>query len=110
MDHGLQYALGWPPHKRVAESSEGGVAPRRAPRLAGDSLLRQEAGRGDHGEAAVGELLLLHQPELLRVGRLEAQRVETEVAGVVALAQRLRGGRRLRVELLPALGDADLLG
>merc|ERR1719263_1329257 len=49
---------------------EGGVAPVRAPRLAADGLLGEEAGGRDHREAAVRELLLLHQPELLGVLRL----------------------------------------
>merc|ERR1719331_2456661 len=85
---------------------EVGEAPVGAPRLVGDGLLREEARGGDHGEAAVRELLLLHQPELRRVGRLEVERVEVEVARVVAVAERLLGRLRVRVELLPALGDA----
>eukprot|EP00964_Phaeocystis_antarctica_P129070 scaffold92917_cov78-Phaeocystis_antarctica.AAC.2 len=59
-----------------AHSLEGGVAPVRAPRLPTDSLLRQEAGGRDHRKAAVRELLLLHQTELVRVLRLEVERVE----------------------------------
>ena len=46
----------------------------------GDRLLRKEAGGGDHPEASVRELLLLHQRELGRVLRGEAERVEAEVA------------------------------
>ena len=38
-----------------------GAAPVGAPRLAGDGLLREETCRGNHREAAVGELLLLHE-------------------------------------------------
>merc|ERR1712159_220967 len=46
--------------------------PVRAPRLTCDGLLREEACRGDHGEAAVLQLLGLHLLELCRVGRLQA--------------------------------------
>merc|ERR1719487_2689972 len=77
--------------------SEAGVAPVRAPRLARDGLLRQEASGGDHREAAVRELLLLHQAELGRVLRLERERVEAEVTRVVARLER-------------RLGLADVLG
>ena len=56
------------------------------------------------------ELLLLHVEELLRVLRLDLERVEAEVARHVALAQRLRRRVGALVELLPPLGDARLLG
>merc|ERR1719261_504689 len=82
----------------------------RAPGVAGDGLLREEAGRGDHGEAAVRELLLLHQAELLRVLRLEVERVKAEVAGVVARAERGLGLELLAVELAEAEVDAEGLG
>mmetsp|Transcript_81134 Transcript_81134/g.196946 ORF Transcript_81134/g.196946 Transcript_81134/m.196946 type:complete len:232 (+) Transcript_81134:112-807(+) len=91
-------------------SLEGGVAPPRAPRLPADSLLRQEAGGRDHCKAAMRELLLLHQTELVGVLRLEVERVEGQVARVVALAQRRRGLVGRGVDLGPAPGDADLLG
>merc|ERR1719231_23074 len=61
----------------------------RAPRGAGDGLLRHEAGGGEHAQAAVRELLLLHDAELGGVLRLEAERVEAEVARGVALLERL---------------------
>merc|ERR1712127_395464 len=72
------------------EVVEGDVL--RAPRVAGGSLLRQEAGRSEHAEAAVRELLLLHEAELGRVLRREAERVEAEVARHVARAEALEGG------------------
>merc|ERR1719478_1058508 len=89
---------------------EGGVAPDRAPGLAGDGLLQQEGGGGEHGEAAVRELLLLHLAELGGVLGLEAERVEAEVARVVAGAE---GGLRLEllaVQLTEAGLDAERLG
>merc|ERR1719478_1962818 len=89
---------------------EGGVAPDRAPGLAGDGLLQQEGGGGEHGEAAVRELLLLHLAELGGVLGLEAERVEAEVARVVAGAE---GGLRLEllaVQLTEARLDAERLG
>ena len=59
MPHATYCATGVP--KRGC--SEGGVAPVRAPCLAGDALLREEARGGDHRKAAVAELLLLHETE-----------------------------------------------
>merc|ERR1719453_2808012 len=67
------------------EVLEGDVL--RAPRVAGDGLLRHEARRGEHAQPAVRELLLLHDAELGRVLRREAERVEAEVAGRVAGAE-----------------------
>merc|ERR1719152_107482 len=62
-----------------------------------DELLRDEAGDGEHRDAAVLELLGLHGLVLGRVRGLEAQRVEPDVARVVRLLQleeRLAGGGR----------------
>merc|ERR1719353_2468 len=84
-------------------------APVSTPRLAGDGLLQQEARRPKHGQATVRELALLHDAQLRRVLRPDVRRVEAEVARDVSVAQGLRRGARLRVELLPALGDAHLL-
>merc|ERR1719247_2106911 len=82
-----------------------------APRLLGDGLLREEARRGDHAEPRVGELLLLHQAELGRVGRREAERVEADLAGLVAGAEgrgaRDDGGRLTRLLGELAEGDGD---
>merc|ERR1719247_1177581 len=100
----------WPLQKVRAARLERRVAPVRAPRVAGDGLLREEARGGDHREAAVRELLLLHLAELGGVLGREVERVEAELARHVAVAQRLRGRLRLGVELLEALGDARLLG
>merc|ERR1719201_907250 len=61
----------------------------RAPRVAGDGLLRHEARRREHAQPAVRELLLLHDAELGRVLRREAERVEAEVARRVAGAEAL---------------------
>merc|ERR1719248_31301 len=58
-----------------------------APRVARDGLLEQEAHGADHGDTAVGELLLLHLGEQLRVLRLDAGGVPAEVARHVALAE-----------------------
>eukprot|EP00964_Phaeocystis_antarctica_P001916 scaffold1000_cov68-Phaeocystis_antarctica.AAC.9 len=95
------------------ESLEGarlevGQAVRGAPGGLGDRLLREEARRGDHAQARVRQLLLLHQTELGRVLRGEAERVEAEVARLVARAQRGLGLELLAVEL--AEGDADAVG
>merc|ERR1740127_267557 len=57
-----------------------GRAPEGAPRVARDGLLREEAGGGDHGEARMRQLLLLHERELLRVLGREAERVKAQVA------------------------------
>merc|ERR1719409_1797460 len=50
-------------------------------------LLDDHAGGGEHGEAAVLELLGLHLLERLGVLGIEAERVEVEVAGGVARAE-----------------------
>merc|ERR1719163_1648686 len=47
--------------------------------LAGDALLHDHAGDGDHGEPAVVELLILHREQLGGVRRLEAEGVKAEV-------------------------------
>ena len=64
------------PLSRGIARLEVGEAPRRAPGRLGHRLLREEAGRGDHREAAVRELLLLHQAELSGVLGLEAEGIE----------------------------------
>eukprot|EP00964_Phaeocystis_antarctica_P031999 scaffold18105_cov60-Phaeocystis_antarctica.AAC.3 len=74
-----------------------------------DALLDDHTGNGDHGEAAVVELLGLHLLELRGVGRLEAERVEAEVvARDVLRLHRPRGLRRRReVEGREDLRDGD---
>merc|ERR1719454_2241395 len=67
--------------------SERRIAPIRTPGGFGDRFLREESGRRDHSEATVRELLLLHQPELLRILRLEAERVEAQVPRIITLLQ-----------------------
>ena len=67
---------------------EVGQAVDGAPGVLGDRLLREEARRRDHREARVGELLLLHDAELGRVLRREAERVEADLARHVARAER----------------------
>eukprot|EP00965_Chrysotila_dentata_P239946 6203394-Pleurochrysis_carterae.AAC.1 len=64
-------------------SLQVGEAPVGAPGVARHSLLREEASGGEHSQAAVLELLGLHGNELLLGVRLEAERVEAEVAGRV---------------------------
>merc|ERR1711990_1146604 len=69
-------------------------------------LLPDHAGDADHSEPAVVELLGLHLPELGRAGRLEAERVEAEVA-------RLRVGAQsplLALERTLELEDGEDLG
>merc|ERR1719482_448516 len=51
-----------------------------APRGARGRLLREEARRGEHAQPAARELLLLHLAQLGRVGRLQPERVEVQVA------------------------------
>merc|ERR1719424_2292378 len=89
---------------------EVGEADRGAPGLLGDRLLRKEARRGDHGHARVRQLLLLHQGELGRVLRGEAERVEAQVARRVARAQGGLGLELLAVELAEGHADAERLG
>mmetsp|Transcript_21400 Transcript_21400/g.65113 ORF Transcript_21400/g.65113 Transcript_21400/m.65113 type:complete len:286 (-) Transcript_21400:44-901(-) len=79
------------------------------PRLAAHGLLRHEAGRRKHGEAAMRELALLHGAEFRRVLGLEAKRVETEVARVVVIPKALHVVHAL-VRVGPALLDAEGLG
>merc|ERR1719238_178123 len=74
-----------------------------APRLARGRLLRDEARRGEHAQPAVRELLRLHLAQLGRVGRLEAERIEVQVARHVPRLQRLHVGR-----VLLRVGPADL--
>merc|ERR1719231_2091338 len=70
----------------------------------------KEGRRGEHGKAPVLQLALLNELELDRVLRLDVGRVEAEVTGHVAVAERLAVGRLGdRVKLLPPLGDAHLL-
>ena len=78
------------------------------PRVARDGLLREEARGGDHAEAAVRELLLLHGAELGRVGRLEAERIEADVSGVIRVTERPQLGP-VSVRLLPAFDRAESL-
>merc|ERR1719353_1755532 len=87
----------WAPNTHVA-TLEVGKAVGRAPRRLRHRLLREEARGGDHREAGVRELLLLHQGELDRVLGLEAERVEAEVAGRVVGLE-----RRGRLQLLALL-------
>ena len=56
----------------------------------GDELLVEDAAEGDHGEAAVLDLLELKHLELVRVGA-EAERVEAEVARGRAVGHGLAG-------------------
>merc|ERR1719149_74107 len=80
--------------------------PGRAPGRLGDRLLREEAGGGDHAEARMGELLLLHERELSRVLGREVERVESEVAGDVARLERRLSLQLLAVELAERNVDA----
>jgi len=58
--------------------------------LAGGELLGDHACRGEHGEAAVVQLLVLHLEELGRALRLEAEWVEPKVARLVVRTDRPR--------------------
>ena len=79
--------------------------PPRAPRVARDGLLREEARSGDHAQTAVRELLLLHDAELGGVLWLEVERVEAEVARRVV---RLEALERLRLAARPRLLEVFL--
>eukprot|EP00964_Phaeocystis_antarctica_P045543 scaffold26226_cov79-Phaeocystis_antarctica.AAC.4 len=72
---------------------------------AGDALLHDHAGDGDHGKAAVVELLALHLLESERVRRLQAERVEAQVA------RRVRGlhGPPLDIGVLKGGQDGEHL-
>merc|ERR1711918_138370 len=59
-------------------SSEVGDAVSRSPSRLGDGFLGEEARSGNHREARVRELLLLHELELRRVSGREVERVECE--------------------------------
>ena len=78
--------------------------------LAVNGLLGEESGSGEHGKAAVLELLGLHLEELLGVLGHEAEGVEAEVTrGVVG--EELSGGVDGGVRGVdPALLGAELLG
>merc|ERR1712025_974477 len=75
-------------HTRTLRGRAGAVRATDGPGLgarleelgAGDALLHDHAGDGDHGEAAVVELLRLHLLERERVRRLQTERVESQVA------------------------------
>merc|ERR1719359_1607519 len=56
--------------------------------LASHQLLCDHAGGGDHGEAAVVELLGLHFLELLRILGLEPKRVKAQVSWLVVIFNR----------------------
>merc|ERR1719240_771750 len=68
--------------------------------LASRHLLRDHAGGGNHGEAAVVELLGLHFLELLRILGLQAEWVEAQVSWLVVFFHRplLAGGWILKGE------------
>ena len=53
-----------------------------------DKLLHDHARDGDHCQPAVVDLLLLHRLEARRILRLEAERIELEVASDASLARR----------------------
>eukprot|EP00563_Minutocellus_polymorphus_P004713 CAMPEP_0181036520 /NCGR_PEP_ID=MMETSP1070-20121207/8903_1 /TAXON_ID=265543 /ORGANISM="Minutocellus polymorphus, Strain NH13" /LENGTH=148 /DNA_ID=CAMNT_0023114157 /DNA_START=82 /DNA_END=528 /DNA_ORIENTATION=+ len=78
--------------------------------LAVDGLLCEESSGGEHGKAAVLELLRLHLEELLGVLGGEAEGVEAKVTGVVfgeELSGGVNGGLR---GVDPSLLGAELLG
>eukprot|EP00962_Isochrysis_galbana_P048034 scaffold19910_cov145-Isochrysis_galbana.AAC.3 len=64
----------------------------------GRELLADHAGDGEHGEPAVVDLLGGHLLVLGRRGRFQAERVETEVAGLVVRADRPWLAAEWRVE------------
>mmetsp|Transcript_33315 Transcript_33315/g.98262 ORF Transcript_33315/g.98262 Transcript_33315/m.98262 type:complete len:221 (+) Transcript_33315:199-861(+) len=78
--------------------------------LAVNGLLGEESSGGNHGKAAVVELLVLHLEEIIGVLGHEAEGVETEVAGDVVgleLTRLVDGG----VDgVHPALLEAECLG
>merc|ERR1719263_1449674 len=104
-------------HAGRATEVQSGFLRRGSEQLrAGDALLDDHASDGDHRQAAVVELLVLHREELGRVRRLEPERVEAEVSGLVVAADgpRLRGravleagGRILEGEDGEDLEDGD---
>merc|ERR1719240_1925708 len=77
--------------------------------LASRQLLRDHAGGGNHGEAAVVELLGLHLLELLRISGLEAEWIETQVSWLVVFLHRplLASGRVLEGEHRKDLWDGN---
>merc|ERR1719316_689301 len=84
---------------------EVGEAQHGAPRLLGDGLLREEACRGDHSQARVRQLLLLHLAELGWVLWSKAERIEADLAWYVARAQSGLGLELLAIQL--PKGDID---
>merc|ERR1740130_2430140 len=84
-------------------SLEVGQADGGAPGLLGDRLLREEARRGEHAHAAVGQLALAVPVHLqLRLALEEAGRVEVNLLAAdgvevarEAVRERRLGGRRL---------------
>eukprot|EP00964_Phaeocystis_antarctica_P127081 scaffold90743_cov63-Phaeocystis_antarctica.AAC.2 len=77
--------------------------------VAGHQLLHDHAGHGDHGEAAVVDLLGLHRLEARGVLGLEAERVEHEVTGDARAAVRelLLDAEALEGDDREELEDAD---
>ena len=78
--------------------------------LAVHGLLGEEAGGGDHGEAAVVQLLVLHLEEALGVLGHEVEGVETEVAGDVVGLELSGLVDGVVHGVLPALLEAEGLG
>ncbi len=78
--------------------------------LAVHGLLGEEAGSGDHGEAAVVQLLVLHLEEALGVLGHEVEGVETEVAGDVVGLELSGLVDGVVHGVLPALLEAECLG
>ena len=75
-----------------------------------DKLLGHETGSGDHGEAAVVELLVLEVPELGGVAGLETERVETDIAGDVLGTEEAGPAEGDVLRLDPPLHGPRLLG
>ena len=85
--HGQVWAGGWGDGGGGEEDCRSSVR-RLEEGLVGDELLGDDAGAGEHGEAAVVELLRLHRHQARLVLGLEAERVEAEVARQVVGAER----------------------
>jgi len=67
-------------------------------------LLRQESGRGEHGESSVLQLPRDHEVQLLGIGRLDPEGIEPDVPGVVVVAEQAR----LIVRRVRRIDPADL--
>ena len=77
--------------------------------VSGDELLSNDAGDSDHGKPTIVEFLVLQREQGLGMRGSQVQRIEIQVAVLVALPQGRYPGAVLQgsVDRLPAPEDVD---